>query len=1315
MTRSFSALICFLSGLVYLPFRVWAEGPFFIENRGQWYSDATHRCLISGAALFLRKDGYSHVLYDKSILESWHNGTSTPENNPLKMVHVKVTYGWLKHSEAILENLEETPYYENYFVGSDPAFWVSRARSFRRVHFESPDRKYRLEWLSGPGGLKYNLVLMPGFEPQHLFLHFEGAQSLAIDESGRLLVRTEGGYVREDRPRAWYADNPDEAIPCWYEMAEEGRVHFRFPESVDRRRSVVVDPVVWYGSYSGSTSDNFGFTATYDAQGNVFIAGNVFNVGYPVTVGVFQPAFAAGLNDVSITKMNATLTANLWSTYLGGNGAENPHSLVVNNYGDLFVMGTTGSANFPTTPGCFDNSFNGGSGMNVIYSFNYPQGCDIFISRIKSDGSQLLASTFVGGSGNDGVNLDNALDNNYADIARGEIDIDLFNNIYVASVTQSQNFPGVQNTFGPVFGGGGQDAVLFKMDNNLTTLIWAGYLGGSSADAAYSLSIEKTGHVLVSGGTSSANFPVTNVPGFSTYNGNVDGFVSRIKSDGTAILTSIYFGTPQFDQAYFVESGKSGDVYLFGQTTHTGTQLILNATYSVTGGGQFVSKLSPGMNTMIWSTQWGTTPGQINISPTAFLVDVCNKVYMCGWGGQVNQSYVPGSSTTGLPTTAGAFQTSTTGSDFYVMVMEENAAGLYYATFFGGPTSAEHVDGGTSRFNRKGEIYQAVCGGCGGWSDFPTSPGAWSATNNSTNCNNAVFKINFDFPTLLADFTVPPAQCAPATITFNNLSTNGITYQWNFGNGQTSAQTNPTVTYTSPGTYNVTLVAFNNTGNTCNAGDSIVKQVYIFGNSTQQQPPVYVCDNQPTQIGFPPSGDPSVTYQWIPATGLSSSSISNPIFDPLVGSTTYSVLISNSVCTDTLILPVVVQPFPNLSLNDTTVCAGPVPIGFPTVIPGATYVWSPASGLSDPNSANPVANLTQSSTYTVTVTLGNCSTTVSRTLNVISIGSFNTPDTTICRGDSFQVTDLPLNPGLTALWSPATGLSSATSLQPFANPLTTTTYTIIISNGQCSDTLTKTIQVIEFPAEAGNDTTICVGDAIVLGPASPLPFLSYNWSPSTGLSATDIPNPLASPASTTTYIVSTSLASNPQSCVHSDTVQVSVFAAPGGGILFTEYASCLGLSVKAEPNPPGGSGNYTWILPDGQTVQGPHVFIDVPFETTIQVGHEVQNGPCRDTVYSTFTAKPLDHYFGNIVMPNVFTPASSPTLNDCFAPIGLSECFDLLVYNRWGNLIFDSRELNKNCWDGKVWKSDQLASDGVYFYILDAFGRTWHGTVSLVR
>ena len=107
-----------------------------------------------------------------------------------------------------------------------------------------------------------------------------------------------------------------------------------------------------------------------------------------------------------------------------------------------------------------------------------------------------------------------------------------------------------------------------------------------------------------------------------------------------------------------------------------------------------------------------------------------------------------------MPITNNAYQSTTDGNDFYIMVLDNMLNNLVYSTYFGGSQSAEHVDGGTSRFDKKGVIYQSVCAGCGNNNDFPIypNPGAVSSTNNSNNCNNGVFKFDFDFPILISEF-----------------------------------------------------------------------------------------------------------------------------------------------------------------------------------------------------------------------------------------------------------------------------------------------------------------------------------------------------------------------------------------------------------------------------------------------------------------------------------------------------------------------------------------------------------------------------------
>ena len=163
-----------------------------------------------------------------------------------------------------------------------------------------------------------------------------------------------------------------------------------------------------------------------------------------------------------------------------------------------------------------------------------------------------------------------------------------------------------------------------------------------------------------------------------------------------------------------------------------------------------------------------------------------------------------------MPITNNAYQSTTDGNDFYIMVVDNMLNNLVYSTYFGGSQSAEHVDGGTSRFDKKGVIYQSVCAGCGNNNDFPIypNPGAVSSTHNSNNCNNCVFKFDFDFPILISEFEAPWVSCN-TNITFNNLTDDigSTNYFWDFGDGNTSIQKNPTHEYLNSGIFNVMLIS----------------------------------------------------------------------------------------------------------------------------------------------------------------------------------------------------------------------------------------------------------------------------------------------------------------------------------------------------------------------------------------------------------------------------------------------------------------------------------------------------------------------------
>ncbi len=1309
------SVCCFFHAL-----SVWAHKPpyLFSPNKGQWHENVLYRTSVPGGEMYLERDGISFSYHDAQKLKWIHDNKGKPiisgDENLINAVVVRSKLLGANANPLISEDVY-TAFYENWFLGNDPSRFVSKVFPVSGLRYHEVYPRVDWVWKEEAGFLKFEFVCKVGSNPAQIQTEYTGQKNLYVDHLGNLITVTDLNTIKEEKPYAYQirSDGSTIEIPCRYKL--DGQVvSYEFPTGFDASLDLIIDPTLVFSTYSGSNADNFGFTATYDSKGYLYSGGNVFGLGYYTTPGAFQVNYGAGNIDCAISKYDTTGTFMVWSSYLGGTGSEMPHSMVVNKFDQLFVYGSTGSPNFPVTANAYDQTFNGGTNLTSTgVGYTDVNGSDIFISRFSVDGTQLLASTYLGGSANDGLNLAGGLNHNYADLSRGEIDIDNSNAIYLATTTASSNFPTTVSVFQPAFGGGGYDGVVLKMDNSLTTLIWSTYLGGSSSDAVYSLAIDKTNNIVVTGGTLSADFPV-NGTDFNVYNGGVDAFVTKINATGTQIMHSILYGTAGYNQSYFVELDASQNVYVFGQTNQNNGYFFTGGSFGNTNGNQFITKFSNDLSNRLWSTSFGNQQGIIDISPTAFLVDVCSKIYLSGWGGQVNSGSVPGSTMAGLPITPNAYQSNTNGSDFYIMVFEDNLSGITYGTYFGGPVSAEHVDGGTSRFSRKGEIYQSVCAGCGSNDDFPFfPPNGWSATNNSFNCNNGVFKFKFEFPNMLADFDIPPSVCAPASVNFQNFSSGATNYFWDFGNGQTSTQANPSVVYNQAGIYTVMLAVTDSNGVACNVADTIYKIVTVLGQNGQTLPAVEMCEGSIQEIGVPPSGDPSVSYLWIPSAGLSDASAPNPIFNSSAGSQTYQLVISNSVCSDTLLQSVTVSPLPQLAHNDTLVCSGiPIQIGFSGAPAGMLFSWSPANLVSDPNAANPTHNPQITQDFSVVYGFPGCLDSLSFTVNVLNLGFFNPVDTAVCPGDTIQVNEFDAVSGLSYTWSPNQFISNTTIPDPLIYPLEPVTYTIVISNGICSDTVTKSVAIIDFTSASGPDDTLCIGQSVIIGPSSVYPGLNYSWTPSGGLSAVDIPNPSASPAVTTTYILNADAVGS--SCAFSDTVTIAVSDPVAPGFGFSEFFGCYGgeVTVSSNGNP---NYQYAWFTNNAQTGAGGSVTFTVPYDTTIIFSMVVTGEGCTDTLSVVQTFESFETYWGDLIVPNVFTP-NNDEVNDCFGPSGAPEgCYFLYVYNRWGVLMFDSYKLEKNCWNGKYMKTDSDCVDGVYFWVLEVGRDEYHGTVTLSR
>ncbi|MGB0175965.1 MAG: PKD domain-containing protein, partial [Owenweeksia sp.] len=562
----------------------------------------------------------------------------------------------------------------------------------------------------------------------------------------------------------------------------------------------------------------------------------------------------------------------LFSTYIGGNLNDLPHSLVVNENNQLFILGNTGSNDYPITAQAFQKSFMGGPSTK-LRAFAFNTGSDIVISKLSADGTSLLASTFLGGAGVDGINT--GIYKNYGDNSRGEI-IYADSRVFIISQTTTPSLS-LPNAYRDTLLGQ-QDALIACLSNDLSSIVWGTYFGGAANDAGYSIKADRTDQLVVAGATYSTNLDTLSSTHTTNARGDADGYMALFDRNSGSFKGATYVGTSALDQIFLLDIDENNNLYAFGQTK--GTMSITSGLYGTPGAQQFIKKFNSSLTQELWSTTIGSGPSKGDLVPTAFLVDDCFNIYLSGWNGQSNKpensSPVQGN-TFSLPLTPDAEQSVTDGSDFYFMVLGRNANSLIYASYFGG-NSHEHVDGGTSRFDPKGTIYQAVCAGCSQES-FPTTPGVVSETNKSNNCNLGAIKLDFEATVRSRpkiDFTQDTDTiCDTLFIHFSNESINAQIFEWDFGNGRTSTNSEPISFYENFGTYTIRLIA---TDTNCSISDTSFITVthdsgtYINPGFTAD----YIgCDSE-FRATFTNSSEGAQAFQWDFGDG-GQSQLANPV------------------------------------------------------------------------------------------------------------------------------------------------------------------------------------------------------------------------------------------------------------------------------------------------------------------------------------------------------------------------------------------------------------------------------------------------------
>lgn len=1232
----------------------------YIKNVGQWDAKINYKVNLQGGHLFLENTTFTYLFYDISSLSHHHELKHDDENHDLFNSNENLIDAYCFKVELLNANTlalkagkNKKMEYHNYFIGNNRDKWKGKVPLFKDVTYSSIYKGIDLNLYSLDLNLKYDFIVSPGADPNQIQLQYNHIETSELT-NGELRLDLGFNTIIEQKPYAFQNINGKRVeVTCKYNY-ENNSLSFEFPNGYDTKHELIIDPVLIASTLSGSTVTNYGHSATYDNEGNIYTGARNFGSGYPTTTGAFMVNFGGGGTDIAISKLNPDGSSLIWATYIGGNNSEYPQSMYVSNTNELYVYGSSNSQDYPTTENAFDATNNSNN---------------IIVTHLSMDGANIIGSTFVGGSGNDGTNIAST---NYGDSYRGEIIVDDNGNPFICSFSTSNDFPTTINAFQTNYNGG-QDGVVFKMTPDLSTMTWSTYIGTSGDEAAYGLRLDSEYNVYVTGSTNSTNFPTTTNSAYPTYlGGDFDAFILKLQNDGTTLLSSSFFGSDGKDQSFFLDIDNSGDVYIYGQNDEQ--IAITSSCYGVANSTQFVAKLDSELDTVIWQTTIGTgSIGSSNwsvydIVPVAFMVDICKQIYISGYNAVSGMFVSPNP----IQSTGG----------FYEMVLEADATAINYATYYTG----NHIDGGTSRFDPSGKIYQAVCSGGG----FNTTTNAY-ATTQSAGWDIAVFKIDLNTSIVTAQAIVSPSTtgCAPYDVQFNNASTSGM-YEWDFDDGTTSTQTNPSHTFQNAGTYNVELIV---TGpESCNYADTLYIPIYVSSSTG-----VYsfnidnACLGTPTQ--FSAIGATSQdTIMWDLGDG-NTSTLLNPIHNYSTTGTYDITLTINSLCNFTTLFSdeITVDVEPNLELGDDFfICQDETSII--TAISNANeFLWQD-------NSTNNSITISSGGTYSVIASNGDCNITDAIIVTQDPFSSEIGNDTTLCSDSPILTLDAGQN-AVSYLWS--TGDTTQTII------VTEGTYSVdLISELNCEydDIIDIYLQEFEMNINASSQEE-CVPATIEFTDLSSVNTGTINnwlWDFDVETSTNSSSNIYYDQASNydVSLIIQTQEGCTSQ-LILNDYIQIN--PNPTAGFEYT-YIIENGCEVRISfSNNSHGEDFYHWSFSSGEELYVPNPQSIFESNQSYDITLEVENEfGCIDQVIQQMQIPLLKSIF----IPNVFTP-NNDSKNDTFQPI--SECIEDItfsIFDRWGRLLFVSEDITTG-WDGNF-EGERQKNDTYTWKIIYSFDGETH-------
>ena len=740
-----------------------------------------------------------------------------------------------------VEGLDQLPGKTSYFLGNNPENWHVGVPTYARIQYHDVYPGIDLIYYGNHRQLEYDFIVAPGANAKRIGLKIEGADKLEVDSQGDLVAHIHNIKVSWNRPHVYQeTEGGRKQIIARFVLKKNQRIGFEVG-AYDPAKPLIIDPALVYSTYLGGTGDEFTFNSfapngvkiALDTNGNVFVVGQTLSRNFPTRNAYDSTANGADTNlcDVFITKFNASGSSLIYSTYLGGISNDVAGDIAIDSAGNAYITGSTESPDFPH--------------INAFQSVNNGLN-DIFVTKLSSNGTSIVYSTFLGGS--------------VDDFGRA-IAVDSSGSAYITGKSWSKGtgnppYPTSHGAYQTDNGGGNNyssDAIVAKFDST-GSLIYSTFLGGSSEEEGNGIAVDTAGNAYVVGQVLSttaypsipdSDFPIFNAfqPSFNNGGTNLiflyDGFLTKLNATGTGLIFSTFLGGEEDDTVTGITLDSKGRIYVTGSTSSSSFPSTPDAVQinnagadldpEFPGSDAFITIFETNGTSLVYSTYLGGTDFEegdsIRLNRFDIAVDNFNCVYIVGQTTSFD-----------FPLTTGADQTnSEAGNDVFVAKINPavpGPAGLIYSTLLSG--SIGLMAGGALNeaegiaVDANGNFYVA---GITTATNFPVTAGAYATTNKGgydvfvtkyasprdlsvvmlASTNNTIVGSNITYTIQInnngrAPFTgvtnlVQISSNAPiisASSTAGNISTNAGIVTLNIGNMTNNASITETVVIGAP-------------------------------------------------------------------------------------------------------------------------------------------------------------------------------------------------------------------------------------------------------------------------------------------------------------------------------------------------------------------------------------------------------------------------------------------------------------------------------------------------------------------------------------